>query len=127
MTSLPKIDMQDLEKELEQEFGGKIVPLTGNQLVKTATPDPASELEKLADVHRDSIARRKQRVANRRRDLAATIASLEAQQRQERERHTVELRRLDEALAEARRAGERDVMADLRIIEASQAALKILQ
>lgn len=125
VATLPKINMDELERALSAELN-KVVPLDpGHALVKT--PDPESEVEQLASVHRASIAKREQRVADRQRDMTATVASLERAQEAERERHAVEMRRLSAAIAEAQEAGERDIAADRRIIQSSKAALDALE
>ena len=108
MTSLPK---DDLEAALEHELQ-KVVPLpavrTGTALVRA--PDPSSEAEQIAAVHRQGIAMREQRISDKRREMAATIASYERVIAGENERHAVEMRqagcgdRRDEGF---RRAGRR--------------------
>lgn len=87
---------------------------------------PEGELEKVADVHRRCLAKYKQRCADTRRALKATVSTLEADKKTLKARFEMDMANLQQQIADAKERAAVDIEADRQLAASSQAALDVL-
>lgn len=85
-------------------------------LVREPVSVPETELENIANIHRNGVAHREQRIAATRKAGKAKVADLKA-----------ELARITAEIAATEAKAKRDIAADKKVIAASRAALEMLE
>lgn len=115
---------RDLGAELDREMN--VVALKKSPVSRYVAPDPENDQDRIAAAHRHSITKRKQRIADTKKGLKATLASITAARKQEKARHEAALAELAEREAEAKAQAAKDIEADQKIVSSCEAALEIL-
>lgn len=115
---------RDLGAELDRDMN--VVALKKSPVSRYVAPDPENEQERIAAAHRHSITKRKQRIADTRKGLKATLASIAKARKEEKARHDAALADLADREAEAKAQADRDIDADRTIVSSCEAALEIL-
>lgn len=115
---------RDLGAELDRDMN--VVALKEPTVSRYVASDPENEQDRLAAAHRHSIAKRKQRIADTKKNLKATLASIAAARKEEKARHEAALADLAEREIEAKAQAARDIEADQKIVSSCEAALEIL-
>lgn len=115
---------RDLGAELDRDMN--VVALKKPTVSRYVAPDPENEQERLASANRKAITIRKQRIADTKKGLKATLASITAARKEEKARHDAALADLAEREAEAKAQAARDIEADQKIVSSCEAALEIL-
>lgn len=88
--------------------------------------DPASEVERLADIHRNGVTKYQRRIGETKKAMRAAVATLEAERKAEKARHDAEMARIAASIVDVREEAARDVAADEKLAAASRAALDML-
>jgi 1,6-anhydro-N-acetylmuramate kinase len=83
-----------------------------------------AEMERMADLHRQMVAKHEQRIADTRKGLKGALATLTASAKAEKKRHANEMAAIAERTAEAREVAASDIETDQKIAAASRAWLK---
>jgi len=115
---------RDLGAELDRDMN--VVALKKPTVSRYVAPDPENEQERLASANRKAITIRKQRIADTKKGLKATLASIAAARKEEKARHDTALADLAERETEAKAQAARDIEADQKIVSSCEAALEIL-
>lgn len=115
---------RDLGAELDRDMN--VVALKKSPVSRYVAPDPENEQERLASANRKAITIRKQRIADTKKGLKATLASITAARKEEKARHEAALADLAERETEAKAQAARDIEADQKIVSSCEAALEIL-
>lgn len=115
---------RDLGAELDREMN--VVALKKSPVSRYVAPDPENEQERLASANRKAITMRKQRIADTKKGLKATLAGIATARKQEKARHEAALAELAEREAEAKAQAAKDIEADQKIVSSCEAALEIL-
>jgi hypothetical protein len=121
--------LRNLEHEIGEEVDrdlSKVVALKKQPVSRYVAPDPENEQDRIAAAHRHSITKRKQRIADTKKGLKATLASIAAARKEEKARHEAALAEFVEREAEAKAQAARDIDADQRIVSSCEAALEVL-
>lgn len=115
---------RDLGAELDRDMN--VVALKKSPVSRYVAPDPENDQDRIAAAHRHSITKRKQRIADTKKGLKATLASITAARKEEKARHEAALTELADREAEAKAQAARDIDADQKIVSSCEAALEIL-
>jgi 1,6-anhydro-N-acetylmuramate kinase len=83
-----------------------------------------AEMERMADLHRQMVAKHEQRIADTRKGLKGALATLAASTKAEKKRHDDAMAAIAERTAEAREVARCDIETDQKIAAASRAWLK---
>lgn len=109
---------QDMEAEYDKLPGVVVPPLKQY--------DPEEDVEHKADVHRKLSARYAQLTADTRKNLKATIASLEGDRRSLKSQYEADMVFVAERIADARADASRQLEALKKLAGSSKAALDVL-
>lgn len=124
--------MRNVDRELESGIEGvlkqnlNVVSMKQSKVERYVAPDPESDQEQLASASRKAITIRKQQIADTRKGLKATLASLAAARKDAKARHERLMADLAEREAEAKEQAAKDIAAAQKIVSSCEAALEIL-
>lgn len=117
----------DLERKMAEAFPPKVVAMKQQPKVERyVAPDPESDRDRLESSSRKAITIRKQQIADTKKGLKATLASLAAARKDAKARYDRLMADLSEREAEAKERAAQDIAAAQKIVSACEASLEIL-
>lgn len=117
--------LRNLERDLgaEMDRDMKVVAMKRPNVERYVAPDPEGDMDRLLASSRKAIASRKQRIADTKKGLKATLASLAAQKKQAKAEFDALVANLAEREAEAKVQADGDIKGDEAYIAVCQAGL----
>lgn len=121
--------MRNVDRELEDGLGAvleknlNVVAMKQPKVERYIAPDPEGDMDRLLASSRKAIASRQQRIADTRKGLKATLASLAAQKKQAKAEFDALVANLAAREVEAKAQADKDIKGDEAYIAFCQAGL----
>lgn len=114
---------EDFERDMEEAMHNVVAMKKQPKVERYVAPDPEGDMDRLLTSSRKAIANRQQRIADTKKGLKATLASIAAQKKQAKADFDALMASLAEREVEAKAQAEKDIKGDEAYISVCQAAL----
>lgn len=114
---------EDFERDMEEAMHNVVAMKKQPKVERYVAPDPEGDMDRLLTSSRKAIANRQQRIADTKKGLKATLASIAAQKKQAKADFDALMASLAEREVEAKAQADKDIKGDEAYISVCQAAL----